>query len=449
MADSGERETILVVDDQADTLEMLQRKLVAEGFKVFTAPEVGRALNLLRETPVDLVVTDLKMPGASGLDLVRYVRENLEDTAVMMITGYATVSGAVEAVRCGAEDYLPKPFTDEELFDAVNRALEKLRARRISRHPEQARSFEGWGILGRSEPMLRLYRTIERAATATATVLISGESGTGKELVARAIHYSSTRSKEPFVPVNCGAIPQELFESELFGHTRGAFTGAREARHGFFQAADRGTIFLDEVAETGAAMQIKLLRVLQDHQVFPVGAREPQDIDVRVTAATNKDLDAAVRRNDFREDLFYRLNVLTIETPPLRERGDDILLLATAFAEQFSRELGKPAPRFRDETLEAFLNYDWPGNVREMENLVQRLVVMQDEDSIAVHDLPRGFRTAPPSTGLHRSLAEVEAEHICNVLASVGGNKTQAAQILGIDRKTLREKLKHFEGGPS
>jgi DNA-binding NtrC family response regulator len=288
-----------------------------------------------------------------------------------------------------------------------------------------------------------VFRAIEKAAGTSATVLISGESGTGKELVARAIHYSSPRASAPFVPVNCGGIPEGLLESELFGYVKGSFTGANESRAGFFQTADGGTIFLDEIAETSLPMQVKLLRVLQDREVYMVGATRSRKVDVRIVAATNKDLSTLVAKDQFREDLFFRLSVITIAVPPLRERGDDILLLVRHFAKRFAEEQGRPAPRFTDAAVEVLRGYNWPGNVRELENVVRRLVVMHDGDRIDVPDLPSLMRySAPRENGVHRTLAEVEGEHIRNVLSGVGGNKSRAAEILGIDRKTLREKLK-------
>jgi transcriptional regulator with PAS, ATPase and Fis domain len=274
-------------------------------------------------------------------------------------------------------------------------------------------------------------------------VLVSGESGTGKELVARAIHYSSPRASAPFVPINCGGIPEGLLESELFGYVRGAFTGATETRAGFFQTAEGGTVFLDEISETSASMQVKLLRVLQDREVCMVGDTRVRKVDVRVIAATNKDLLSLVQKNVFREDLFFRLNVITITIPPLRERGDDTLRLASHFAAKYAREFGRPVPRFSEAALRVIADYYWPGNVRELENFVQRIVVMSERECIDVTDLPAHMRfSAAREAGLNRSLAEVEAEHIKNVLASVDGNKSRAAEILGIDRKTLRDKLK-------
>ncbi|MBW2148807.1 MAG: sigma-54-dependent Fis family transcriptional regulator [Deltaproteobacteria bacterium] len=443
MTPSAEKECILVVDDAPDTLEVLQRNLTSRGYQAFIAPGVVEAIRILEATPVDLVITDLKMPRISGLDLIRHVRENLKDTEVIMITGYATVEGAVEAVKMGADEYLAKPFTDEELFSAVRRALDKLHVRKAGKAESHRMSPAPYGLLGDSDMMHKVFSSIQKAAATPATVLVSGESGTGKELVARAIHYSSPRASAPFVPVNCGGIPEGLLESELFGYVKGAFTGATSSRAGFFQTADGGTIFLDEISDTSLSMQVKLLRVLQDKEVFMLGARHTRKVDVRIVAATNRDLLGLVKKGAFREDLFFRLNVITITIPPLRERGEDILLLIHHFADKFAKQFGKSKPRFSESAISAFKNYYWPGNVRELENVIQQLVVMTESNIIEVPDLPSLMRfSALRETGLTRTLAEVEAEYIRNVLASVGGNKTRAAEILEIDRKTLREKLK-------
>jgi len=443
MARGIPRETILVVDDAPDTLEVIQRNLASHQFRVLTAHSVEEAVRLLNQAPVDLVITDYRMPKASGLDLVRVVRENFRDTEVMMITGHASINGAVDAVKSGAKEYLAKPFTDEELLNSVTNVLEKLRVRRLAQNGTESSISDFHGILGESEAMRKVFRLVRKAAATSVTVLIGGESGTGKELVARAIHYMSDRAAAPFVPVNCGGIPENLIESALFGHVKGAFTGAIDSRAGFFLTADGGTIFLDEVSETSLAMQVKLLRVLQDNEVYMVGDSRPQKANVRIAAATNKDLHSLVSKGLFREDLFFRLSVLTISVPPLRDRGDDIFLLAHSFADKFAAELDRPVIKFSDRTLQAFRNYAWPGNVRELENTIQRLVIMAEDETIDVPDLPQIMRGGPLyHQSLHRPLIEVEEEHIRNVLASVGGNKTRAAEILNIDRKTLREKLK-------
>jgi len=448
MKNGAEKNLILIVDDSPKTLEMLERNLRSEGYDVVAAPDVAEAIRILDDAPADLVITDLKMPGTSGMDLIRYVRENLKNTEVMMITGYATVEGAVNAIKAGAEEYLTKPFTDEELFSAVRRALDKLKRRVASQDSLPQDIASRYGILGESEPVYQVLSAITKAASTPATVLITGQSGTGKELVARAIHYSSKRASAPFLPVNCGGIPESLLESELFGYVKGAFTGALESRAGFFQTADGGTIFLDEVSETSLAMQVKLLRVLQDKEVCMVGSTQPRKVNVRILAATNKDLLSLVKKGVFREDLYYRLNVIEIAIPPLHDRGDDIILLTRHFARKFAKEVEKPEPRFSDRALAILRNYAWPGNVRELENVVHSLVVMTDARIIDVPDLPALMRFAGVrEKGVNRTLVEVESEHIRNVLASVGGNKARAAEILGIDRKTLRRKTKRLEPG--
>jgi len=446
MPSSPKKEHILVVDDSVNTLEVLQRNLMSAGYHVFTASGVAEAIEILNGTKLDLVITDLKMPKVSGLDLVRHIRENFKNTEVMMITGYPSVEGAVKAIKTGAEEFLPKPFTDDELLSAVGRVLNKAKMRRFTDTADHQLATKYKGLLGNSEVMRKVFIAISKAASTSATVLISGQSGTGKELAARAVHYSGERSSAPFVPVNCGGIPEGLLESELFGHVKGAFTGATETRAGLFHVADGGTIFLDEISDMSMPMQVKLLRVLQDKKVCMVGSNRSQKVNVRILAATNKDLHALVKNGLFREDLFYRVNVVTINMPPLRERGDDILLLAHHFVNKFSAELGKTPPRFLDEALGNLCNYNWPGNVRELENVIQRLIVMADGDYIDVTDLPDLCRfSALGKTGFTRTLADVEGEYISNVLSSVGGNKTRAAEILGIDRKTLREKIKKVE----
>jgi DNA-binding NtrC family response regulator len=436
------KEQILVVDDAPNTLEILQRNLQAAGYRVFTAMDVASAIQLLQQAPFDLVITDFKMPKASGLDLVHHVRENLKDTEVMMITGYPSVGGAVGAVKAGAAEYLAKPFTDEELLSAVGGILERLRVRRLAQASSAERKSLSYGLVGESPAMMKVFREVAKAAPTTATVLISGESGTGKELIARAIHYNSPRASAPFVPVNCAAIPETLLESELFGYVKGSFTGANETRAGFFQTADGGSIFLDEVSATTSLTQVKLLRVLQEREICMIGSARPRKVDIRIVAATNKDLIELIKQGLFREDLYYRLNVVNIALPPLRERRDDVLLLIRYFAGKHAREIGKPEPRFSDQALDVLRHYHWPGNVRELENVIQRLIVMSEGNVIEVADLPQLMRfSGLHMAGFDRPLAEVEAEYIYNVLASVNGNRTRAAQILGIDRKTLRDKL--------
>ncbi|MFC1724758.1 sigma-54-dependent transcriptional regulator [candidate division KSB1 bacterium] len=442
MTKSSNKETLLVVDDAPDTLEVLQRNLSSKGFKVFSSLNVSDAIKILDGTKIDLVITDYKMPKVNGFDLVRHVKENFRDTEVMMITGYATIEGAVTAVKTGASEYLAKPFTDEELFTAVKKVITKLRKKRTVKSEWISKQLTNYGLIGESKIMHAIHKATAKAASISATVLITGESGTGKEIIARAIHYNSPRSSAPFVPINCGGIPENLLESELFGYVKGAFTGAAESRAGFFQTADGGTIFLDEISETSPSMQVKLLRVLQDKEVYMIGSSRPKKVDIRIIAATNKDLQSLIKKKGFREDLFFRLNVITIDIPPLRERGNDILLLIRYFAKKFSDEIRKKPINFTDDVLNALLNYNWPGNVRELENIIQRLTVMLENESVDVPDLPPHMRfSLIPSKDFNKTLAEIEAEYIRNVLDSVKGNKTKAAKILNIDRKTLREKL--------
>ena len=434
---------ILVVDDSEDMLEVLRRNLTLKGYKTYTVSSVEEAIKMLDATLIDLVITDLKMPGVGGLELIKHVRANFKNIEVLVITGYPSIQGAVDAVKTGAEEYLAKSFTDEELYAAVERAFNKLNIRRTNQVHLNFRKETFYGIIGESVPMQEVFDAIRKVSSTNATILVSGESGTGKELVARAIHYHGPRASYPFVPVNCGSIPEDLIESELFGHLKGTFTGATDTRGGFFHTADRGTIFLDEISNTSTSMQIKLLRVLQDKEVYMVGSKKSQKVDVRVIAATNVDLSELVKRNKFREDLYYRLNVLTVTLPPLRERGDDILLLIQYFIKKFAREASKQIPHLSDNAIQVLRDYHWFGNVRELQNIIQRLVIMSEEQVIDVPDLPSFMRfSALKEKGIKRTLEEIENEYILNVLADVNDNKTHAAEILGIDRKTLREKLK-------
>jgi len=432
---------ILAVDDSQATLEVIKRNLASKNYEVFTCLRVDEALSMLGERAIDLVITDYRMPQATGLDLIHHVRDNHPDIELMMITGYPSISGAVEAIKDGAGEYLSKPFTAEELLSAVKRSVDRLVGRRaLNVAPAPIADY---GIIGESEEMQRVFRRIGKASATNANVLISGDSGTGKELVARAIHYNSDRRAAPFVPVNCTAIPDSLVESELFGHVKGAFTGAKDARAGFFEIANGGSIFLDEIGDASPNMQAKLLRVIQSKEFCKVGSSKVNTVDTRILAATHKDLKRLVEEGTFREDLYYRINVVDIHVPSLAERGDDILLLINSFLTKFSASMQRPTPSFSDDALQALRSHGWPGNVRELENLIQRLVVIADNDVIGMNDLPGSMRFSLSMGGrVDRPLAEVEHEHIMNVLAMTGNNKSQAADILGINRKTLREKLK-------
>jgi two-component system response regulator HydG len=435
--------TILAVDDSVATLEVISRNLTAAGYVVHACGSVEEAGAFLDETPVDMIITDYKMPRSSGLELIKYVRDNFRDTEIMMITGYPSISGAVEAMRDGAGEYLAKPFTGEELLAVVRRILDK-QARRRAAHAEN-QELSAFGIIGNCPEMQAVYALIRKAAQTSANVFISGDSGTGKELVARAVHYNSDRRASAFVPVNCSAIPDSLLESELFGHVKGAFTGAKDSRAGFFEIANGGTIFLDEIGDASPSLQAKLLRVMQSKEFCMVGSSRTRTVDTRIIAATHKDLKRLVEQGLFREDLFYRIHVVEIHLPSLAERGDDILMLANHFLRKFAVDMNRETSRMTDEVLDALSHYSWPGNVRELENLLQRLVIVGDEPVIDITDLPESMRfSISRSRHGNKTLAEVEAEHIRAVLARTGDNKTRAAEILGIDRKTLREKLKRL-----
>lgn len=434
----------LVVDDSLDTLELLERKLEKKKLDIITTNSVVNALTILKEKSFDLVITDNKMPEISGLELIKHINQNYRHIKVIMITGYPTIDGAVDAVKTGAEEYLTKPFTDDELYKAIDSVITKIRSNQMTPSNDKKDYFIKHGIVGRSKVMQSVFRIIEKSAPTDASVLITGESGTGKELVARAIHYHplSKRKSAPFVPINCGAIPENLLESELFGYVKGSFTGAVETRAGFFITADGGTIFLDEIGETSLSMQVKLLRVLQDKQVCMVGSKNFREVNVRIITATNKNLLNLVNQGKFREDLYYRLNVISVEIPPLREREDDIILLTKYFFDKFAKDADKVGLEISDEILEMFKKNNWSGNVRELENVINRIVILSDHKKIESADLPDYMRyTAKFDRGLERTLEEVEFDHIKNVLDMVCGNKTKAAEILGIDRKTLRSKL--------
>ena len=438
--------SVLVVDDSPDSTELVRRILESKGHRVTAAESVQAAVRALGRQAFELVVTDMRMPRSSGLDLVRYVRENFELTSVVVMTGFPTVDNAVTAVQSGADEYLGKPFGEDELIAAAKRALRRRDRRALDRTAARSEPSGSHGMIGASHAMQSVFGAIRKVAATNASVLIIGESGVGKELVARALHAASSRRHSPLVPVNCGAIPQELFESELFGHVRGAFTGATSDHPGLFQAADHGSLFLDEISELGMKLQVKLLRVLQDREIYMVGATRPRKVDVRILAASSKDLRELKSLGTFREDLFYRLSVVTIQVPPLRERGDDVLLLTRHFLDRFAEDLERSPLRLSDSALKTLEAYNWPGNVRELENVMHHLVVMTEGEEIDIPDLPANMRYSIEERGGGEfALRHVELEHIRSVLESVDGNKTKAARILGIDRKTLREKLKGTE----
>lgn len=439
---SGYKENILIVDDDFDMLEVLQRNLKAENYHVYKASSVLEAIDILRNSRVELLITDLQMPGLNGMELIKFASDHYPDLPKLVITGFPSVDGAVEAVQAGALDYLSKPFTKKELLKAVNTSLAKST---LSPKEESSRTSENKtyaGMVGHSPEFQKIIDLIERVKNNRATILIQGESGTGKELVARAIHYKGSYAANPFIAVNCGAIPENLLESELFGYVKGAFTGANETRPGYFQAANGGTIFLDEIGTASQSVQVSLLRVLQEKEIRMLGARNTEKIELRIIAATNSDLFDMVRNGSFREDLYYRLNVVDIMIPPLRARKEDIIPLVETFLIKYKGEYGKAELKISSRAIEILKKYDWPGNIRELENAIQRAIIMS-EDIIDAEQLPSWVKHQLPEEETNSlSLKEIEKQHILKVLALAQQNKTKAADILGIDRKTLREKLK-------
>ena len=432
---------ILIVDDDYDMLELVQRQLQEQQYHSYKAASVKEAIDILKFNAVDLLITDLQMPGIGGMELIKYVEEHFPKVPKLVITGYPSMDGALTAMRSGALDYIVKPFTAEELKQSVEKSIPKKTQDSEVTIPSTNKATAYAGIVGNSEKIEQLIDLIERVKNNRATVLIQGESGTGKELVARAIHYKGTFAANPFIAVNCGAIPGELLEAELFGYRKGAFTGASEDRPGFFQAAAGGTIFLDEIGTAPLTVQTRLLRVLQEKEVRRIGEQKAKKIELRIVAATNSDLLQMVEKGSFREDLYYRLNVVNIETPPLRDHKNDIELLAKNFLRKYASEYARPRIEFTPKALEILERYNWPGNVRELENVVQRAIIMS-EDCIDLDQLPDHLKyPVPDHNSTSKSLKEVEMEHILKIMASVNNNKTKAAEILQIDRKTLRKKL--------
>jgi len=438
------RENILVVDDDTGILELLSRQLKGLEYHAYKAISVKEALFILKDGAIDLLITDIQMPEVDGLQLLKYANEHYPKMPKLVLTGYPSVDGALEVLRSGAVDYLTKPFTMEELKSAVEKALaDRPKVNEpVVKTPQVDKSVPVFReMVGDSKAFHQINNIIDRVKNNRATVLIRGESGTGKELVARAIHYSGAFAKGPFVAVNCGAIPENLQEAELFGYVKGAFTGANENRNGFFQAASGGTLFLDEIGSACLAVQTKLLRALQEKEITKVGSRRTEKVEIRIVAATNVDLVEAIANKQFREDLYYRLTVVEINVPPLRERKSDIPLLVDRFLHKYGVEYKDRLLRISPEALKILERYGWPGNIRELENVVQRAVIMSD-GQIDVKDLPTNlkFQIDFPETPF-LPLREMERQYIKRVLDHTQGNKSKAAEILQIDRKTLRDKL--------
>ena len=442
MAMQLKKENILIVDDDLNILELLQRHLSGWNYHTYKAVGVKEAVAILKDTSISLLITDLKMPDVDGVELLKFVSEHYPNLPKLVITGYPSVQDSLYAIKTGAVDYLTKPFTQEELKKAIDKVV--LPATHQPKENSIARQKDDtYGeMIGNSEAFENVIEVIERVKDNQATIFISGESGTGKELVARSIHYQGKFAKAPFIAVNCGGIPENLLEAELFGYVKGAFTGADKNRDGFFQAANGGTIFLDEIGNAPLAVQSRLLRVLQEKEVVKVGAQKPEKLELRVIAATNSNLKEMIAKESFREDLYYRLTVVEINVPPLRERKADIPLLVDKFMLKYGLEFKDRFIKIDTKALAVLQRYDWPGNIRELENVIQRAVIMCNK-TIEVENLPDNLKYTIdfPDDSLV-PLKEMEKKYIQKALNSTNNNKTKAAEILEIDRKTLREKLK-------
>ena len=441
--------TILVVDDDAVARQLLADALRKEGYDVEIAAGGADAIALGRAKPFDVVLTDIKMGEVDGMAVLREFRQRSPETAIVLLTAFGSMDGAVEAIKQGAYDYLAKPFKKEDIRLVVRRSLEHSRlVRENARIREELRERHGSPLIGSSPAILEVYKLVARVSPGKSTVLLEGESGTGKELVARAIHANSPRRDRAFVPVNCAALTETLLESELFGHEKGAFTGAVATKRGLFETADQGTLFLDEIGDIGPALQVKLLRVIQEQEVRHVGGTAPVKVDVRIVAATNRDLAKMVRDGKFREDLYYRLNVVRIVLPPLRDRREDIPMLAHHFLQKVCSANNPTIRGFVPETMALLERYHWPGNVRELENVIERTVSLAHGPLIMPDDLPETVRKAETAmAGGNESLLsldEVEKRHLNRVLRETDGNKVRAAKILGIDRRTLYRMAERF-----
>jgi DNA-binding NtrC family response regulator len=450
MSDKG---SILVVDDEANARAALAELLKDEGYAVETAADGYKALGKLEENHPDLVLTDLKMPGMGGVELLEKIRALDEDIVVVVMTAFGAVDSAVDAMKKGAADYLSKPLNMTELSLVLAREMERRRLRREagSLRARLAERYSFENIIGNAPVMQDIFKTVAQVATSRASVLITGESGTGKELIAAAIHQRSPRAKGPFVKLHCAALAETLLESELFGHERGSFTGAVGRREGRFQQAHGGTLFLDEIGEISPSVQVKLLRFLQEHEFERVGGNETVRVDVRVIAATNRDLKAEVARGKFREDLYYRLNVITVQMPALRERPSDIPALAAHFLRKYAADNGKTLEGFSDDALERLCAYTWPGNVRELENAVERAVVLCNAARVTAAELPAHVLPTREPGGIRvpgSTLDEIEHYAITRTLEATGGATSKAAEILGISVRKIQYKLHEYQSAP-
>jgi DNA-binding NtrC family response regulator len=442
---------LLIVEDEPLMRSIIVQLARSEGYEVTEAPAAEVALRIFEKEKIDLAILDLNLTsGGSGLDLLRKMRELDPEVMGIIVTAYASVESAVEALHQGAYDYITKPFANDHLKKVMRNALEGKALFRENRflRQELREKYRFESIIGKSDAIESVFRVMEKVARTDSSVLITGESGTGKELVARAIHFSSERANNRFLPINCGALPENLLESELFGYKRGAFTGAAQDKVGLLKAADKGTILLDEIGELPLALQVKLLRALQEREAYPLGANDPIAFDVRVLCATNKNLEAEVKAGRFREELLYRINVININLPGLRERKDDIPLLANHFLRKYEKSMARTGMRFSKGALRLLINYAWPGNVRELENTVERAAILAETDVTHSHDLPDKLRsTSPVMASIENSgltLEELEREHIKRVLDKVENDKVKAAQVLGIHLSTLYRKVQRY-----
>ncbi|MEE9911252.1 MAG: sigma-54 dependent transcriptional regulator [Deltaproteobacteria bacterium] len=450
---------ILIADDNELNKETLTEILREEGYDVKAVNDGREGIESFLEEKYDIIITDLRMPHVDGLEFLKYIKDTNKDNIVIMITGHGTVNAAVSAMKMGAFDFITKPIKDDLVKLSVSRAINFARLRdenmSLKEHLREKQDFDK--IIGYSDCMKKVFDTIDKVSNSDSTVLITGESGTGKELVARAIHYKSDRRNQPMIPVNCGAIPEELLESELFGHEKGAFTGAIRNRLGRFELAQGGTIFLDEIGDMSPALQVKVLRVIQEKQFERIGGVKTINADVRIIAATNQNLEKAVAEKQFREDLFYRINVIPINLPALRERGSDILILANHFLMTFNKLKRKNVGHISPDVVNHLMHYHWPGNVRELQNLIEMLVVMKEEGDICIEDLPVKIRNVPngPPANTDMTLSEdgidfngyisrLEKELLLKALKMSGGVKNRAAKLLNLNRTTLVEKLKRL-----
>ncbi len=445
---------ILVVDDEVNARTALAELLRDEGYDVETAADAFKALGKYESFTPHVVVTDLKMPGMDGIELIKKIRAGEDRAAVVVMTAFGAVSSAVDAMRAGAADYLTKPLNFDELLVVLDKVLETQQLRRETRQLRaRVRDRVAPGnIVGVAPPMQRVFEIVDQVAPSRATVLITGESGTGKELVANALHQRSPRASGPFIKLHCAALAESLLESELFGHERGSFTGAMARKDGRFQLADGGTLFLDEIGEISPAIQVKLLRFLQEHEFERVGGTQTIRVDVRVIAATNRNLVEEVAKGRFREDLYYRLNVVGLEMPPLRDRRSDIPMLAKFFLDRYTKENGKTIDSFAPETLQLLQAYDWPGNVRELENAIERAVVLTTGSILEVGQLPPHIRPKMTTTGLPiipgSTLADLERYAILETLKATGGSTSRAAELLGISTRTIQYRLHEYNEAP-